>query len=542
MERNLIITGGQIWTGCKEAIFAESALVKNDRFIATGSFEQMKTLSQGQETIVLDTDGGLIIPGISDAHAHLTAYCKQNLYLDLSQTKSFDELCSLVKEYASKVPADMWIRGINYNDSNWKEAISFTRNDLDKINLNSPILISRYCGHVHVANTKALKTSFLFNDLSDNKDIARDREKIPTGVLYDGAVSPIIKIIEEIYENPSEVSQMILDGCKKFASFGITSVHACDAASFGLGEDFMTLQKLNKKGLLPLRVSMWLDSLPNFEISSGFGDTMLQYGGLKLFLDGNLGGRTAAMRECFTDDPGNIGQLIYSDEHLEEILHTAFTKHIQVQIHVIGDRATDQAIRVIDKIVSSNKSTPHLPIRLNHVIVCPYDQIEKLKKIPVTIDVQPIQAYTDRAMAPQRLGTERMRGAYSYKSMYDSGILMTGSSDAPMENPNPWLGIWAAVCRCNDFGQPLKDFPESEKLSLHEALTLYTTMPPTVIGAGNHLGRIAPGYLADFAVLETNPFYEKDMAESLKNVKTKLTFCNGRLTFGKLDGWEIFGK
>lgn len=283
------------------------------------------------------------------------------------------------------------------------------------------------------------------------------------------------------------------------------------------------------KGVLPIRVIAYHDKLPNLDFRSGYGNRFICYAGLKIFIDGALGGRTAALREPYSDDPSYSGQFIRSDRELYGLMKEALLRDIQVQIHMIGDAAIDQAIRVTEKVTKDIGSKPRLPIRFNHVIVSPSDQLEHLLKLNTVLDIQPIQSYTDRLMAPLRLGEKRMRHTYPFRRLYDSGLLITGSSDAPMEDANPWRGIWAAVCRTDEKGRPLNHFKSDEVLTLEEALTIFTKNPYKAIGWEGY-GTITEGAKADFAILDCNPF--ETGVQSIRKVKAKATYLEGVKTYG----------
>ena len=251
---------------------------------------------------------------------------------------------------------------------------------------------------------------------------------------------------------------------------------------------------------------------------------MLFFAGLKLFADGTLGGRTCAMRESFSDDDGNCGLLNHSDEELRSLLFEAQKRSIQVQIHAIGDKALEQTISCIES-VTAELGNPAVPYRINHAIVCPPDLLKRIESIGAVVDIQPIQAHTDRNMTPLRVGEQRMKYCYSFKDLYNAALAVTGSSDAPIEDPNPWLGIWAAVTLSNYDTTPLKYFDPQQCLSLDEALRIYTVNPWRALGKDKEFGKIVFGYRADFTVTDGDPF--EIPSSELRSVKHLATFVNG---------------
>lgn len=522
----IFVYGGNIWTSSATG-FAEALLVKDGIFHAVGSKEYVESKIDPKEDVErINVDGSLVIPGISDSHLHLTAYCKQGIYLDLTNIKSIDEMLSKIAEYAQKNSQSTWLRVVGYNETLWDEPVFPTRAMLDTVCPEKPLLASRYCGHAHVANSLAIKMAGLWDSKDEN--IIRGEQGDLTGKITEIGAAPILKKITEEHETPAKLRASALEKCKELAAMGITAVHACDAGLYGLGEDITIFQDMHDKKELPVRVIAYHDTLPNLSFRSSFGNSFVSYAGLKIFIDGTIGGRTAALREPYSDEPGSKGLFIFNDEDLYELVKEAQMRDIQAQIHMIGDAAIDQAIRVIERIIKDLGKKPRYPTRFNHVIVCHPDQIERIKRLGAVLDIQPVQSFTDRFMAPARLGEERMPHTYSFRRLYDSGLLITGSSDAPMEEANPWLGIWAAVCRTDEQGKPLDGFKPDEVLTLGEAITIFTENPYKALGWKGY-GTISEGAKADFAILNCNPFQIN--AQALRSVKVKNTYLEGRRTF-----------
>jgi predicted amidohydrolase YtcJ len=526
----MIVHGGRIWTGDEANPAAEAFFVEGGVFRAVGGLNDVEARARascGHKIDVIDAGGALVMPGISDAHIHLTAYCKNQLYTDLSAVSSIDELLGALKSHIEEHPEFHWVRAFGYNETLWPKPIQPTMDMIDSIANGRAVIVSRYCGHAHVAGRIAMEESGLWN--SRDANVVRGPDGLPTGVLNEEAPGPILSLVEREHETRERIKSLAVKGCGMLASMGVTAVHACDAPLYGLPEDISIFQDMRDSGDLPIRVITYADRLPGMSFRSGLGDRFVQYAGLKIFLDGSLGARTAALRADFSDAPGNKGQLNHSDEELFDLMYAAFSRDIQVQIHMIGDAATDQAIRVAKRVYERLGGRPRRPPRFNHVIVSPPEQLDDLVSLGVVIDIQPIQTYTDRFMAPSRLGPERMRQTYQFRRFYDSGLIMTGSSDAPMENPNPWRGIWVAVCRTDSDGVPFKYSREDQALALDEALTIYTRNPYRAIGWDGY-GVIAEGASADFAILGNNPF--EDDAQKLKDVKVRATYLEGVKTYG----------
>ena len=519
MSKYLLVKG-KIWTGSRSAPWAEAAVVRHGHFVYVGGFKEARENFRAAE--VEDWGGNLVMPGMSDAHLHLTAFARQGIYVDLLSVKSLDEVAQRLRAKASEVSEGAWIRAINYNEMAWPDTSPPTKEWLDSLGLGNPVVLSRYCGHRHVANSIAMRVSGLEN--SSDPYVLRGADGKTTGVMTEGGASPIIDMVAAQYETPQKLVDAMERATLCMASQGVTCGHACDAPKYALGEELFTWQELYERGKLPVRVICYHDRLPDFTFRSGMGNKQIMYGGLKIFMDGTLGGHTCYVRAPFDDMPETCGVPNHADDELLATLRAAHRRGIQVQAHMIGDAAIEQCADAVARVIAE-EGQPRLPYRFVHVIVCPEDLRAKLKKLGVVLDVQPCQCYTDRVMAPLRLGAERTKDAYPFRALWDTGLLVTGSTDAPMELENMWIGIWNAVCRCDDDGSPLK-YDMSQTLTLDEALTAYTVNPWIAVGKGDEYGRIAEGYAADFTVVDGNPF-ERPMME-LRNTTHLATYLGGR--------------
>lgn len=526
MEKVFIVRG-KIWTGCPEQPWAEAAAVGEGRFLAVGPASEVLAAYPGAP--VEDWGENMIMPGMSDAHLHLTAFARQQLYVDLLAVTSLEETAEMLRAKAKEVGPGKWVRAINYNEMAWPVTTPPSMEWLDSLGLDNPVILSRYCGHRHVANSRAMKESGLCD--STDPYVLRGPDGKVNGIMTEGGAGPIIDTVAAEYETPQKLTDAMERATLYMASQGVTCGHACDAPKYALGEELFTWQNLYEEGRLPVRVICYHDQLPRFTFRSGIGNEQVMYGGLKLFMDGTLGGHTCAMREPFADMPETCGVPNHTDEELYQVIGEAHRRGIQVQMHMIGDAAIEQSCRVIERIVAE-QGAPRLPYRFVHAIVCPKDLRDRMAKLGVVVDIQPCQTYTDRVMAPLRIGegTQRLMDTYPFRSLWDTGMLITGSTDAPMELENMWIGIWTAVCRRNDDGTPLK-YDMNQLLTLDEALTAYTANPWIAVGMGDSFGRIKVGYHADFTVTDGNPF-EKPAME-LKNMKHLATWLEGKKVWSR---------
>ena len=515
-----LLIRARIWTGDPDRPRAEAAVVSGGRFVFVGGYAE--ACAAYPEAEVADYGENMMMPGMSDGHLHLTAFARQNLYVNLLSVRSLDETAAMLRARAAEVGPGAWIRAINYNEMAWPVTTPPSMEWLDSLGLDNPVILSRYCGHRHVANSRAMRESGLCD--STDPYVLRGPDGKVTGVMTEGGASPIIETVAAEYETPAKLTAVMEKATLIMASRGITCGHACDAPKYALGEELFTWQDLAEVGRLPVRVICYHDRLPEFTFRSGLGSDQIMYGGLKIFMDGTLGGHTCFMREPFDDMPETCGVPNHDDEELFRTLYEAQKRGIQVQIHMIGDAAIEQAARAVERVIAE-LGQPRLPYRFVHVIVCPADLRERLTKIGVVLDVQPCQCYTDRVMAPLRLGARRVLQAYPFRALWDTGLVMAGSTDAPMEEENMWIGIWNAVCRCDDDGSPLKYDP-TQTLTLDEALTAYTVNPWLAVGKGDEFGRIKAGFHADFTITDGDPF--KRPAMELRNTRHLATYLEGK--------------
>ena len=519
----VLLRGGRIWTGDPRVPRAEALLWYRDTLEAVGSEEEVRSHPLASRARVISLGGESVLPGLTDAHAHLAFYAKQRHAVPLDRCSSLEDVKRLLRDRSAAVPPGSWICGVRFNDTQWEEKRLPTRQDLDAMGVPNPVLLSRICCHVQVANSRGLAAAGFSPDA------------VPSGILYEGEGDPLIQAVERD-RDPEECRRALKEACLEFASYGITSVHTCSAGSYGLGDDLAAYQEVRLEGLLPLRVVFYTDDMPPAGFLSGLGDDWVRFGGFKLFLDGSLGGRTAALSRPYADAPTTSGVLNHEDRALMATMEEAHRRGFQMEIHAIGDAALDQAIEGLRRIKSLGPGRFSRPHRVNHVMICRPDQVEPLRELGVVVDVQPAFVPGEIAMATSRLGADRLAWAYPWKTFVDAGFVVTGSSDCPVEVPSPWRGIWGAVCRTDDEGCPAGGWTPEQRLSLDEALTLFTVNPPLAVGEGGRRGRLTPGFLADVVVCGEDLFALPQ--ERLRHVIPRATVVGGKVSSGELEGVE----
>ncbi len=534
-NRNLLITGASIWTGNPERPFAEALLIGGDTIKAAGSTEEIHSLPGAKEALRFDAEGVSVIPGMTDAHLHLTALSRQETALSLHEARSREHLLELVRQHAALAEQNEWIYGVGFDNSRWPDGRLPTMEELDELGIPNPVLLLRVCAHIHVVNSKALQAAGLSADMT-GPGVHRNGMGKMTGTLLEDAAKPVVEAMKKtMYEGKAE-EEALRQTMARLAAKGITAVNACSAASYGLEENIEAYRSLVARGALPLRVRLYSDEDIKGWEKSGDGDDWLSFGGRKFFLDGSLGGRTAAVSFPYVDEPSTRGMLNMDDETIRQKLAETHKKGIQAQIHAIGDAATDQFIGALESLENLPPLPGGLRHRLLHAQICRPDQLDRLAALGAFCDIQPVFVPSDIHIAESRIGKERLTWAYAWKSMLEKGLLLSASSDAPVEPTNPWRGIWAAVTRTDDDLKPEGGWLPEQKLTLEEALTLYTVNPWRAVGKERLFGSLETGKSADFAVLDRNVF--STPVHELLKVRPVMTFVGGRLSHGELYDWE----
>ncbi|MDI9370926.1 MAG: amidohydrolase [Synergistaceae bacterium] len=506
--KRLIITGGTVWTG-RSFASGHSVLIEDGRIVAVAHDSQFQPeASAGIQEVRLS--GESVLPGFVDSHLHLTTWAKQRSLLNLGNARSRDELLEMVREEARRTPADRWIRGWNYNETRWTGCRSLKRADLDSLAIPNPVLLQRVCTHINVANSRALELTAIAS---------------ADGVLEERDAINALRAMEMNIFSRDVLRKALKSACSELASLGATGVHPCGADDYGMEEDLSLYEELRNAGELPLRVFTYHDSPSYPPMPSGFGNEWVRYQGLKIFLDGSLGGRTAALSIPYSDSPCNEGRLNWTDEQVLDMLRTARQRGVQTQLHAIGDRALDQALDCIST-VDSEYGPAKLKDRVNHLIVCRPDQRSRLAELGVFCDIQPSFVPSDSVMAPLRLGPERLKWAYRWRSIMKECGPISASSDTPVESPNPLHSLWALMERPSKIE---KTFAPEERLTLEEALPMLAENPYRAIGLEEG-GRIEAGCLADIAVLDRD--ISNLSGKELRDAGVLCTIAGGRFTHG----------
>ena len=526
MYAEKIYINGNVYTMENETEKVQAFAVRDGKIIAVGTTDEISKFSCEES---VDLKGQTVLPGFIDAHVHLLAYGAGLLSVELRNLESIAEVMEALKKRALITPNGEWIRGLNFDQERFTEDRMPTREDLDKVSMNHPILISRYCQHIHVANTVALRMAGIDRETAEKDSLCKtDENGEPNGILWDTAVEPVLRIIPNpiaTYEAKKEAAKAV---CYDMAKYGITSAHTVRGRHVDLDEYLNIYQDLEDEGQLPVRIYASFDEFPNLPMRTGLGNEKVKYGYYKIYVDGSLGGRGAYFTDPYNDEPSTYGAMIHTADEIDKLVKHANDMGLQIGVHCIGDRAIDAVVSAIEKAYAENPR-PDARFRLIHVLGINKELIERCKKLPIMFDVQPKFLSSDVHWAEDRLGAERSKYGFAWKKLIDAGFVVTGSSDCPVEPYNPFLGIYAAVTRQDLDGWPEGGWYPENKLSVYEALCLYTKNGAYASFEEKIKGTIATGKLADFIIIDKDPY--KVAASELKNIHVLKTYLGGNITF-----------
>ncbi len=539
---DLIIFNGSVLTMDATNPRAEAVAVREGKIAAVGSNEEMLSLRR-ERTAVIDAGGKSVLPGFNDSHLHLAGYAMRKAMIDLRGLKGVDELESKLRSHIRDVglAEGAWILGWGWDQTPYREQRMPDRHVLDRVSATRPMMLLRCCGHVCVLNTAALKASAIFehSPIVDGGLVELDAEGKPTGILKENAM--------ELAKPPSTpitgdaLKRLIMTAARDFSEAGLTSVQTDDLGAFPGEPDelFEAYLELAGEGRLPLRVSeqMLLPEADKLKqvIEAGWktgrGNDFFRIGPLKLLTDGSLGGRSALLSEPYADDPGNRGIALFSRGQLKELVLLAHTAGMQVAAHAIGDRAIAEVLDVYREVQEEHpREDPRF--RVVHASLCPPELLDRFAAQGVLADIQPRFVPSDLPFIESRLGNTRAASAYCFRGFLQRGIHIGGSSDCPVEDYCPLTGIHAAVNRQGDDGEPKDGWMPGQKLTLHEALYLYTMGSAYNSFEENIKGSITAGKLADLVVLSGN--IEQTDPGRIKDLTVERTIVGGNTGDGSM--------
>jgi predicted amidohydrolase YtcJ len=519
MQPDTILVNGTIVTLKPSNPHAQAVAIKNNRIIKVGKNREIEPLIK-EGTKVIDLKEKAVLPGFIDTHIHITGFGKTLTQINLRGIQSIKEMQEKLEKRVERAKKGEWILGRGWDQDRLKEKRYPTRWDLDKVSPNNPVVFTRVCGHLSVVNSRALEKASVTAEAAPplGGEIDKDpKTGEPTGILRERAMDLVHRVIPESSER--QLMEACGLACRKAVEAGLTSVHWIIYSR----AEIRVIKKLRAQNKLPLRVYIlipveFLDPLIRLGLSTGFGDDVVRIGGVKIFADGSLGARTAALHESYSDDSSTRGMTLYSEEKLEEMIMKTHRAGIQLAVHAIGDRAISMVLTALEKALEKMPRKDHRH-RIEHASVLSEKLIRRMKRLGVIASVQPHFVVSDFWVA-DRLGPKRARWVYPFKTLIQEGVPIAGGSDCPVEPVSPLLGIWAAVSR--------KSFPE-EQISVEEALRMYTIDAAFASFEEDIKGSIEVGKLADLVVLSDDP--RSVPPNKIKDIEVEMTFAGGKAVY-----------
>ncbi len=526
-----ILINGRIWTGDTARPWAEAAAVRDGRIAAVGATADIRSLA-GPATEVLDSGGGLVLPGFIDSHVHFVNGGFSAAGVQLRGARSRAELVRRIAAKAGSLPKGEWILNGEW-DHQLFDPIELPRRDwIDAATPDHPVCVNRLDEHMVLANSLALKLAGVTKatPVPPGGEIVKDAATgEPTGILKDAAMDLVMSLIPD--PSPAQTRRAVEAAMAAAAEKGITSVHDVSGEA-----GFPIYQDLLREGKLRTRISFYLPltaapSVLAFGLKPAFGNDRLKFMGLKGFSDGSLGSATAYFFEPYADDPRTSGLLhgqMFPEGIMERRVLAADKAGLQVALHAIGDRANALVLDIFEKTAAAGGPRDRR-FRIEHAQHLRPEDAARFGRLRVIASVQPYHLIDDGRWAEKKIGAARVRMAYPYKSLLDAGATLAFGSDWPVAPMDPVMGIYAAVTRRTLDGKNPDGWGPGQKIPLEEAIKGYTSNAAFAEFAERDKGLIAPGRLADFVVLDRDLF--RIPAEEILEAGVRMTIVGGEAVF-----------
>jgi hypothetical protein len=535
MEATLGFINGNVIT-MKGRVIKQGVAVRNNKIIGVGTNEEILAMANGM-THIIDLKGKTLLPGFIDTHMHLLGFGFSFESIDLFNTRSHLELVERCKQHIqdNDIPKGVWVFGRGFNQNEFTDKKEFpTTKVINSISESHPILLLRTDGHIGITNDLALELAdvdektFIRGGCFDKYENGK-----PNGVIREASLEWFKKQISG-FRNIKDIKRAVRTGGAALARFGITSVHTEDSYDLGYSGDLDDIheayRQLIMEDKMPVRVYQKV-SLPRKKnlveflkqpLRTGHGNDFFRMGPMKLWTDGTLGARTAALLEAYTDEPGQTGIYLYEDDELKDLLKTAHENDMQACLHSIGDGSLEQVVTCFEDFIA--KDSKNLRHRIVHCQIGNLAQYRRIGQLGLSINIQPIQTATDFPLIEHRLGKKRASTCHAWKTCIDYGVNITGSSDVPCtyseDAANVFHGIHAIVNR--------EQWLPDEGVTVYDALKMYTINAAVCAFEEDVKGTIEVGKLADLIVVDQDPLnIDKN---KLKQLKVEMNFLGGKLT------------
>lgn len=529
---DLVLVSARIWTGDPKNPEAEALAVRGDRIVAVGSDREIQAW-KGPKTVVLDGKWRRVVPGFIDCHTHMQGGGFDLLAIDLRNAGSAAEFTAGVTAFAKKQPPGQWLTDGTWDETHWNPPQAPTKALLDPATGDRPTCLSRLDGHMVLCNSLALKLAGITAATPNPPGgvVVKDATGEPTGALKDAAMDLVWKVRPA--RTTAEITAALRAAMKNAGKYGVTSVQDLP----GDFSDIPVWESLRSAGAMTVRVNS-RPSISRWQQveearSSVKGDDWLRIGGVKGFMDGSLGSGTAMMFEAFSDEPGNSG--VFAAEaiplsRMEERVTAADKAGLQVEVHAIGDRANAELLDLYERVEKANGPRDRR-FRIEHVQHLRPADIPRFAQLGVIASMQPLHAADDGRWAERRLGKERMKTSYAWRSLLDAKATVAFGSDFDVVPISPILGIAAAATRRTLDGKNPGGWVPEQRISVEEALRAYTVAAAYAGFEEKAKGSLEPGKLADFVILGADPFRAKP--EELDKIEVDTTVVGGRTVYSR---------
>ena len=483
----------------------------------------------------VDGKGAVVIPGLIDSHLHIMELGFGALTLDLTDTRSLTEAQAKIREYAAQYPDRKWIIGRGWNQELWGLGRFPTAAELDAAVSDRPVLLSRVDGHAQWANSAALSAAGITAQTPDPAGGRIERltgSRTPAGVLVDNAQDLAAKVVPA--PRPEDYDLALAKAQEILLKRGVTA-----AADMGTTiEAWQSMRRAGDANWLRVRIMAYAHGVPAMELIAGPGPTpwlyadKLHMGGVKLYMDGALGSRGAWLKAPYADDPKNTGLPLMSGTQLRNLMSRAALDKFQVAVHAIGDAANAEVLGAVEELSETYKGDRRW--RIEHAQIVDPADIARFGRNGVIASMQPVHQTSDRLMAEARLGPNRLAGAYAWRSIAATGAPLAFGSDAPVEAPDPFAGMAAAISRTGPDGQPFGGWFPGEAVGREAALAGYTAQGAYAGFAESRFGELKPGMRADFVVIDRDPLLATP--QDIRQTRVLQTWVGGERVY--LEGAE----
>ncbi|HTK81539.1 MAG TPA: amidohydrolase [Bacteroidota bacterium] len=545
---SMLLLNGTIYTLDGNNSVAQAIALNGNRILATGTTEEITRRYKSDN--VIDLQGKTVLPGLIDGHGHVLGEGSALHNLNLVGTNAAEEVIEIVRKRVGSVQPGVWISGRGWDQNDWQVEKFPEASLLDRIAPDNPVYLTRIDGHAIWVNTKAMDLAGVIAQTPDpvGGKIIRDAGGKPTGVFVDNAMDLIARAVPQLTD--TDVEERLKLALNECAKLGITEVH-------DMGVDVQTIRtykKLIDNGECPVRVyaaiggpretgNRYVESGEQIPAETwntylklgreiGYGNGMLTVRAVKLYADGALGSRGAALLDSYSDDPGNRGLTVTTEADLEIICRQAEENGFQVCVHAIGDRGNDIVLNVYEKVLQSHDKAAPLRWRIEHAQVLAPSDIPRFARLGIIPSMQPTHATSDMYWAEARLGAERVKGAYAWRSLMQNGSIIVGGSDFPVEGVNPLWGIYAAITRSDKSGYPQDGWYPEQKMTREEAARAFSQWAAYGAFEENMKGTLEPGKWADITILS------KDIMtvppRDILTTEVEMTIVGGNIVYKKL--------